>query len=95
MPAFYALQPAGKNEVSDTCLPCNVEELCERLGVPCRIFRENVELTARKRKQSFEEAGRMVRREAFEAMCREYGGTKIATAHHQDDNAETWRGGQD
>ncbi len=66
-----------------------VEELCERLGVPCRIFRENVELTARKRKQSFEEAGRMVRREAFEAMCREYGGTKIATAHHQDDNAET------
>ncbi len=66
-----------------------VEELCGKLGVPCRIFRENVELTARKRKQSLEEAGRMVRREAFEAMCREYGGTKIATAHHQDDNAET------
>ena len=66
-----------------------VEELCGKLGVPCRIFRENVELTARKRKQSLEEAGRMVRREAFETMCREDGGTKIATAHHQDDNAET------
>ena len=66
-----------------------VRELCERLGVPLRIFRENVELIARKRKQSTEEAGRLVRREAFEKMCREDGGTKIATAHHRDDNAET------
>ena len=66
-----------------------VEALCGKLKVPCRIFRENVELTARKRKQSLEEAGRMVRREAFETMCREDGGTKIATAHHRDDNAET------
>ena len=66
-----------------------VTRLCERLGVPCRIFRENVELIARKRKQSTEEAGRMIRREAFEIMCRENGGTKIATAHHRDDNAET------
>ena len=66
-----------------------VIRLCERLGVPCRIFRENVESIARKRKQSTEEAGRMIRRNAFETMCRENGGTKIATAHHRDDNAET------
>ena len=66
-----------------------VKELCARLGVPCRIFREDVELIAAKRKQSLEEAGRTVRRAAFGTMCREDGGTKIATAHHRDDNAET------
>ena len=66
-----------------------VEELCARLNVPCRIFHEDVELIAAKRKQSLEEAGRAVRRTAFETMCREDGGTKIATAHHRDDNAET------
>ncbi len=66
-----------------------VEELCEALGVPCRVFHKDVELITRKRKQSTEEAGRTARREAFEEMCREEGCTKIATAHHREDNAET------
>ena len=66
-----------------------VKELCGQLGVECRIFHENVELIAAKRKQSLEEAGRMVRRAAFEEMCAGDGCTKIATAHHRDDNAET------
>ena len=34
-----------------------VRGLCGKLRVPCRIFRENVELIARNRKQSTEEAG--------------------------------------
>ena len=66
-----------------------VRRLCQELQVPCRFFYKDVELIARNRKQSPEEAGRMVRREAFAVMCREDGGTKIATAHHRDDNAET------
>lgn len=66
-----------------------VRGLCGELRVPCRIFRENVELIARNRKQSTEEAGRTVRMDAFETMCLEDGGTKIATAHHREDNAET------
>lgn len=66
-----------------------VKKMCEQLGISCRFFHEDVELIARKRKQSPEEAGRIVRRQAFETMCMEDGGTKIATAHHRDDNAET------
>lgn len=66
-----------------------VRELCDRLGVKGRFFRYDVEAIAREKKQSSEEAGRMVRREAFESMCGMEGGTKIATAHHRDDNAET------
>lgn len=66
-----------------------VKEICELLQVPCHIFRENVELIARNGKQSLEEAGRMVRHRAFEAICEKSRCTKIATAHHQQDNAET------
>ena len=43
-----------------------VKKLCGELGVECRVFRKEVELIAEKRKQSCEEAGREVRREAFE-----------------------------
>ena len=59
--------------------------------IKCRflLFDENVEFSAKKRKESFEEAGRYVGRRAFEQLCKEQGGTKIATAHHSNDNAET------
>ena len=66
-----------------------VEMLCQKLQAPFFAFHENVELIAKKRKESLEEAGRSVRRQAFEKLCREQGGTKIATAHHRNDNAET------
>ena len=66
-----------------------VRELCVRHGVESVVYHENVELIAKNRKQSLEEAGRTVRREAFEKALLKYGGTKIAMAHHQNDNAET------
>lgn len=66
-----------------------VEALCEQHQIPLEIFRVNLESIAKKRKQSLEEAGRMVRREAFDSVCQKYGGNKIALAHHQNDNAET------
>lgn len=66
-----------------------VRQLCEKYAVPLEVLRVHLESIAKKRKQSVEEAGRMVRREAFEEACRKYHGTRIALAHHQNDNAET------
>ena len=65
------------------------EDLCDRYGFVCESYFENVELIAKKRKQSTEEAGREVRRECFAKAIKKHHGTKIALAHHQDDSAET------
>ena len=48
-----------------------------------------VKVIAKNGKKSLEEAGRIVRSNAFETVCRESGANKIATAHHKNDNAET------
>ncbi len=66
-----------------------VSELCGKYHIPLEIFNVDLESIAKKRKQSLEEAGRIVRREAFEATRKKYGADKIALAHHQNDNAET------
>lgn len=66
-----------------------VENLCREYEIPLQIYREDVELFAKMRKQSLEEAGRNVRREAFQKTLLECSGTKIALAHHKNDNAET------
>ncbi len=67
-----------------------VKKFCKELGVACENYSADVELISKKRKQSTEEAGREVRREFFEETMRKYHGTKIALAHHQNDNAETF-----
>ena len=64
-------------------------ELCRKHQVACKVFRVNLESIAKKRKQSMEEAGRTVRREMFAKAIEQFGGSKIALAHHQNDNAET------
>ncbi|MDD2978591.1 MAG: tRNA lysidine(34) synthetase TilS [Hespellia sp.] len=66
-----------------------VERLCEQAGVPLEICSEDVAAYAREQKQSLEEAGREVRRRAFASAKEKFGATKIATAHHMNDNAET------
>lgn len=66
-----------------------VRELCGQYGIPLEVFRVDLESISKKRKQSLEECGRNIRRDAFEQVCAKYGGTKIALAHHQNDNAET------
>lgn len=66
-----------------------VESLCATYEIPYEAYHRNVELIAKNRKQSMEEAGRNVRREAFCQTFEEKQGTKIALAHHKNDNAET------
>lgn len=66
-----------------------VEELCCKTQIPVSIVSKNVEEIAKQKKMSLEEAGRMVRYEAFEQVMQKVNGTKIVLAHHQDDLAET------
>ena len=67
-----------------------VRDLCEKYGVPLQVFSVDLESTAKKRKQSLEEAGREIRRELFEQEMQSRNACKIALAHHENDNAETF-----
>ncbi len=67
-----------------------VQKICAERGIICESYFAPVELIAKNRKQSTEEAGRDVRRECFEKAMEKYGATKIALAHHQNDSAETF-----
>ena len=66
-----------------------VRELCENEGIPCRVFHEDVQGMAQRKKIGLEEAGRIARYRCFATVCEDVGGGKIALAHHQDDLAET------
>lgn len=66
-----------------------VRWLCEEQKVELRVFHEDVKGYAARHKLSLEEAGRDVRRAAFQRTMEACGGTKTALAHHRGDNAET------
>lgn len=66
-----------------------VERVCREQGIRCRIFREDVGAFAERNRLTVEEAGRDVRRACFLRVMEEEQGTKVALAHHQNDNAET------
>jgi len=65
------------------------EALCKRLQVPLSVYTEDVPALAKQEGLSLEEAGRRARYRAFEELAVKLGATKIAVAHHMDDNAET------
>ncbi len=78
-----------------------VEDLCEKMKIPCKVIHYAVPKLARERKLSEEEMGRVLRYQAFEEQRQillkekkedgkeKYSQVKIATAHHANDNAET------
>lgn len=66
-----------------------VEELCRSQAVPFHPVMLPVKQIAEEQGWSVEEAGRRVRYDTFDRICRERRLHKIAVAHHRDDQAET------
>lgn len=67
-----------------------VRRICGEHHVELTCHRIDVQELSRREKLSQEEAGRIARRRVFEETARKCGKAKIALAHHQDDNAETF-----
>lgn len=65
------------------------EELCRKYHVPLEVERVDVRAFKEAEKLSEEEAGRIIRRKAFEKARKKYNANKVLLAHHADDNAET------
>ena len=66
-----------------------VRKICREQNVELYVWHEDVKYYAMEHKMTLEEAGRNVRRKVFEDVMAKCGGTRIALAHHQNDNAET------
>ena len=76
----------GQEALEDTAF---CRQLCETRGIPFREVHYDVPGMARREGLSLEEAGRKARYETFARVREEWGGTKIAVAHHREDQAET------
>ncbi len=66
-----------------------VEELCKAWDIPLFLFREDCIARAKADKESLETSARHFRRESFSSLITEGKIDYIATAHHQNDEAET------
>ncbi|MGS0763223.1 tRNA lysidine(34) synthetase TilS [Syntrophomonas curvata] len=66
-----------------------VREYCASRGIAFYSCRLDIGQLARREKKSLEEAGRESRYRYFAELADKLGASRIATAHHQDDNAET------
>lgn len=67
-----------------------VKKVCEERNLIFEAYQVDVKQLAREAHLSEEEAGRNARRNAFEDVMERYHGTKIALAHHKNDNVETF-----
>ena len=67
-----------------------VEDYCRREGIPCLVEHGDVRAFARENGLGIEEAARELRYNFFCRLCRQHGYPCVATAHHRDDNIETF-----
>ena len=66
------------------------KDYAKSLGVECFVKKVNVKTLAKKEKKTLEHAARTLRYKAFEDAAKKFNCSKIALAHHADDNAETF-----
>ncbi|GEN34557.1 tRNA lysidine(34) synthetase TilS [Aneurinibacillus danicus] len=66
-----------------------VERLCDKLEVPCFVESIDVPRLIRETGLNPQDAARQVRYRFFRQVAERMGGTKVATAHHADDQLET------
>lgn len=67
-----------------------VREICLKHNVELCVFHENVKEYAAQNGYTEEEAGRILRRNIFSKVLEEKKADKIALAHHENDNVETF-----
>lgn len=66
-----------------------VKEFCDKNNIKCYIKKEKVDDLAKESKIGTEEAGRKLRYDFFDEVLKKENANKIATAHNENDNAET------
>ena len=66
-----------------------VKDFCKKIGIECFVKKIDVISIAKEEKQGTEEAGRKIRYEFFEEICKKTNSNKIATAHNNNDKVET------
>lgn len=76
----------GQESIDDATF---VNNICEKEKIPFELFSVDLNKEAADRKCSLEEAGRLVRYEAFYYTMKKYKANKIAVAHNQNDRGET------
>lgn len=76
----------GEESLADAAF---AKRFCEERQIPIVTYHVNAPQKAADEKISLEEAARELRYECFEQARIAYDGTKVAVAHHADDNAET------
>lgn len=67
-----------------------VRDAAASYGMPLHVIRFDTEKYAAEKKISIQMAARELRYDWFDALCREHGYTRIVTAHHGDDDIETF-----
>jgi len=67
-----------------------VQKICAEQNIELVIFHEDIKTFAKNHGYTEEEAGRELRRNRFQQVLEEKKGTRIALAHHKNDNVETF-----